>query len=102
MFFWIDLWDNWKKRKADRLKRQEKLKELLTKKPEPAVDISFDGTGFNVSNVGTNFIFATNHKWEWCIGGKWNDVRFNVDTAPNFFHRWMMKTFLGIHWRRAQ
>ena len=26
-------------------------------------------------------------------------LRWNVLTAPNRFHRWMQRVFLGIHWR---
>jgi len=38
--------------------------------------------------------------WEWVIDGDWNGVRFQLNDAPCWFHRFMQRVLLGIHWRR--
>jgi hypothetical protein len=42
--------------------------------------------------------------WEWCVGGDWYSMTFRVPMkkGPNWFHRFMQKWLLGIHWRRIE
>lgn len=39
--------------------------------------------------------------WEWCFGGDWRSfaVHIHTDSPPNWFHRLMLRGFVGIHWR---
>ena len=38
-------------------------------------------------------------KWKWSLCDS-KDVEFHVHDAPNWFHRFMQKILLGIHWIR--
>ena len=41
-------------------------------------------------------------RWEWTLGGNFTELAFRVPTAPNTFHRLMLRVFLGIHYRRLK
>jgi hypothetical protein len=43
---------------------------------------------------------AKKRTWEWTIDGNWDGVRFQFDSAPNAFYRFMQRVCLGIHWRK--
>jgi hypothetical protein len=39
--------------------------------------------------------------WEWCLGGNWFALTVRpCGDPPNWFHRFMQRWVLGIHWRR--
>ncbi len=41
--------------------------------------------------------------WYWSLDSK-GSIRFGPEggSAPNAFHRWMQRVFLGIRWERAE
>ena len=46
----------------------------------------------------TSRVFA----WKWTLNGRWNEISFHCDHAPNFLHRVLQRLILGIHWERSK
>ena len=40
--------------------------------------------------------------WKWTLNGRWQEVTFYCDHAPNLLHRVLQRAILGIHWERSK
>lgn len=49
-----------------------------------------------------NILYMKQPTWEWCFNGDWHSLKFRVFSAPNWFHRFLQKWMLGIHWRPVE
>lgn len=62
------------------------------------IDMPFGGAYYAAKemHIIKPHVFA----WKWTLNGRWNEVSFFCDHAPNALHRILQRALLGIHWER--
>lgn len=48
--------------------------------------------------IARHVVTAPVHRWRWYVAP---GCYFYVENAPNAFHRWLQRAFLGLHWERV-